>query len=726
MRIRKAKVIAVLFGLVFGIGLSPLVGQTQFPFQNPDLPFKERVEDLVSRMTLEEKASQMQDWSHAVPRLGIPEYGWWNECLHGVARAGVATVFPQAIGLAAAFDTEMMLDVATAISDEARAKHHEFVRNGKRKRYQGLTYWSPNVNIFRDPRWGRGQETYGEDPYLAARMGVAFVSGLQGDDPKYLKLVATPKHYAVHSGPEPERHRFDATADRRDLYETYLPAFKAAVIEAGAGSVMGAYNRTNGQACCAHRQLLGELLRGEWGFKGYVVSDCGAIEDIWRGHRLVQTEAEASALAVKIGCDLDCGREYQSLTEAVKTGLITEAEIDVAVKRLFEARFKLGMFDPPERVAFAQIPYAKNDSPEHRALALEAARKSMVLLKNADGLLPLRRDLKTVLVTGPNADQPSVMYGNYNGTPSSAVTPLEGIRGHVSPGTSVRYAPGCDWTREDAAAAAAAVDSAKNADVVIFVGGISPRLEGEEMRVDAPGFMGGDRTDIRLPEAQTGLIRALHAAGKPVVLVLLTGSALAIPWEQDHLQAVLLAWYPGQAGGTAVADVLFGDTNPAGRLPVTFYRSNDQLPAFEDYRMEGRTYRYFTGEPLYPFGFGLSYTTFEYAGLVLPETTVQAGRNAAISVSVRNTGKVAGEEVVQLYMKDIEASTARPIRSLKGFRRVFLKPGESMTVSFTITPEDLSMIDASGKWTVEPGDFEAAVGPSSADLRLKGVFTVEG
>ncbi|MBN2201688.1 glycoside hydrolase family 3 C-terminal domain-containing protein [bacterium] len=705
-----------------GAPLTRISGQPSFPFQNADFPVGERVEDLVSRMTLEEKVSQMQDWSHAVPRLGIPEYGWWNECLHGVARAGIATVFPQAIGLAASFDTDLMLQVATAISDEARAKHHEFARNGRRKRYQGLTFWSPNVNIFRDPRWGRGQETYGEDPYLAARMAVAFVTGLQGDDPKYLKLVATPKHYAVHSGPEPERHRFDAAADRRDLYETYLPAFKAAVTEAGAWSVMGAYNRTNGEACCAHRQLLGGILRGEWGFKGYVVSDCGAIEDIWRGHRLARTEAEASALAVKMGCDLDCGREYRSLKEAVKTGLITEAEIDVAIKRLFEARFRLGMFDPPERVAWARIPFERNDSPERRVLALEAARRSMVLLKNADGFLPLSRSLKSLLVTGPNADQASVMYGNYNGTPSAAVTPLEGIRRSVSTRTTVLYAPGCDWTRADAAAAAAAVDSAKKADVVVFVGGISPRLEGEEMRVDAPGFLGGDRTDIRLPAVQTGLLQALHATGKPVILVLLTGSAIAIPWEHDHLQAVLAAWYPGQAGGTALADVLFGDTNPAGRLPVTFYRSNEQLPPFEEYRMAGRTYRYFSGEPLYPFGFGLSYTTFEYTGLEVPKTTVPAGQNAGISVSVRNTGKVAGDEVVQLYLKDIEASTPRPARSLKGFHRVHLNPGESKTVSFTITPEDLSMIDASGAWTVEPGVFEAAVGPSSADLKLRAAF----
>ncbi|MDM7925096.1 MAG: glycoside hydrolase family 3 C-terminal domain-containing protein [bacterium] len=726
MRMRGIKVTAVVLGLAAGAPLTRISGQPAFPFQNPDLPLQERVEDLVSRMTLEEKASQMQDWARAIPRLGIPEYGWWNECLHGVARAGTATVFPQAIGLAATFDTDLMLQVAAAISDEARAKHHEFVRNGKRKRYQGLTYWSPNVNIFRDPRWGRGQETYGEDPYLAARMGVAFVRGLQGDDPEYLKLVATPKHYAVHSGPEPERHRFDAAADRRDLYETYLPAFKAAVTEAGAGSVMGAYNRTNGEACCAHRQLLGEILRGEWGFKGYVVSDCGAIEDIWRGHRLARTEAEASALAVKTGCDLDCGREYRSLTEAVKTGLITEAEIDAAVKRLFEARFRLGLFDPPERVAWARIPFEKNDCPEHRALALEAARRSMVLLKNTDGFLPLPRNLKAILVTGPNADEASVMFGNYNGTPSSSVTPLAGIRSAASPGTAVMFAPGCDWTREDPAAAAAAVDSARKADAVVFVGGISPRLEGEEMRVDAPGFLGGDRTDIRLPAVQTGLLQALHGTGKPVVLVLLTGSAIAVPWEHDHLRAILAAWYPGQAGGTALADVLFGDFNPAGRLPVTFYRSNDQLPPFEDYRMEGRTYRYFTGEPLYPFGFGLSYTTFEYAGLEVPKTAVPAGRSAVITVTVRNTGEIPGDEVVQLYLKDIEASTPRPIRSLKGFRRVHLNPGESKTVSFTITPEDLSLIDASGAWTVEPGVFEAAVGPSSADLRLKAAFTIAG
>jgi len=861
-------------GLVASIALlvvSASQGQVAFrlPFMNPDLPLQARVDDAVSRMTLEEKVSQMMNHAAAIPRLGIPEYDWWSEGLHGVARAGVATVFPQAIGLSATWDTDLMLKVATVISDEARAKHHDFARRGERNMNQGLTYWSPNVNIFRDPRWGRGQETYGEDPHLTGRMGVAFVKGLQGNDLRYLKLVATPKHYAVHSGPEPDRHRFNALSDDRDLYETYLPAFKTCVTEAGAWSVMGAYNRTNGEACNASKKLLGGVLRGEWGFKGYVTSDCGAVGDIFYGHRLVQSEAEASALAVKIGCDLDCGREYQSLLEAVRKGLITEREIDVALKRLVEARFRLGMFDPPEQVKYAQIPISVNDCDANAALALEAARESMVLLKNAKNLLPLKKDLKSILVVGPNADAVDVLYGNYNGVSSRPVTPLEGIKRAVTSNTTVRYLEGCgwtearststvpssalrpasgkqgqnglfaeyfqnlsfegapvatgvdpvvdftwdmtrprseiqpinfsarwtgklvppksgrytlaitaddgfrlfvdgrklfeDWTDHAPAALSAdinlkanreydirieyyqrlggssvrfswavpdedpvreAVQAAKASDVVIFVGGISPMLEGEEMPVNAPGFKGGDRTDISLPKTQETLIQALQKTGKPVVLVLMTGSALAVNWAQAQVPAIVLAWYPGQAGGTALADVLFGNCNPAGRLPVTFYQSVNQLPPFEDYRMTNRTYRYFMGKPLYPFGFGLSYTTFAYSNLAVSEPAIKKEQCVNVSVDVANSGLVAGDEVIQLYIKDLQASTPRPIKSLKGFKRIALAPGEKKTVQFTLSPEDLSMVDTAGKWAVEPGKFDVMVGASSEDIRLKGGFEV--
>ena len=740
-------------------------GPPALPFLDPDLALETRVDDLLDRMTLEEKVSQTLYTAPAIERLGIPEYNWWNEALHGVARAGIATVFPQAIGLAASWDTGPMFQVATAISDEARAKYHEWVRRGRRGIYEGLTFWSPNINIFRDPRWGRGMETYGEDPYLAGELAVAFVHGMQGDDPFYLKTVATPKHYAVHSGPEPDRHTFNAWVDERDLRETYLPAFRTSVVDGGAQSVMCAYNAFRGDPACASRELLEQILRKEWGFGGYVVSDCWAVSDIYSTHRVVRTAPEAAALAVAAGTDLNCGVTFDSLGVAVRAGLLSEAELDTAVRRLFRARVRLGMFDPPNRVPYASIPYSVNDSEAHRALALETARKSMVLLKNARGVLPLDRNLGTLAVIGPNANEVEVLLGNYNGFPSDPVTPLRGIREKVSPGTRVLYAkgtgladelpaleaipasvlrvkggesdpvgvggrsegstglrgeyfanpdlegepftvrmdesidfqwwgdaplPGLEpgnfsirwtgtlvppasgryalggrglgqfqvfvndslvaefsseheintrWTdfdltagdpqrlrvefrprREDAAIQLAwstpeagleaeALRASEAADAVVMFMGLSPRLEGEEMRVEVPGFAGGDRVDIGLPAAQRRLMEAVVATGKPVVLVLLNGSALGVPWAAEHVPAILEAWYPGQAGGAAIADVLFGDYNPAGRLPVTFYRSADQLPPFSDYAMEGRTYKYFRGDPLFPFGHGLSYTT---------------------------------------------------------------------------------------------------------------------
>jgi beta-glucosidase len=848
-------------------------------YRDPASPMEKRADDLVSRMTLEEKISQLMNDSPAIERLGIPAYNWWNECLHGVARAGRATVFPEAIGLAATWDTEFMYRVSTAISDEARAKYHEFERRGKRNIYQGLTFWTPNINLFRDPRWGRGMETYGEDPYLTGRLAVQFIKGLQGNDPKYLKAIATAKHYAVHSGPESLRHTFDAAVDEQDLVGTYLPQFEVAVREGGAESVMCSYNRVDGQPACASPRLLGDILRKQWGFKGYVVSDCGAIGDIYLHHKTAGTAEEGVAQALREGTDLDCGVEYESLLPAVHQGLIAESVIDQSVRRLLLARFELGLFDPPSMVKWAQIPYRENDSPEHRSLALEAARKSMVLLKNEERTLPLSKSLKTLAVIGPNADDTDVLLGNYNGDPSEPVTPLEGIRRKVGPGTRVLYARGSAlaanmptfwpvppsalftsagsdrtnglkgeyynaanfdgkqhrpreltypnsgklvgqipadpkplftrvdpqvafrwwdgaprpdmndddfgvrwtgylqapttgtyqlgaigmnafelyldgkllvdfngihersytyepvrleagklyairldfhefandadirliWSPPDAAQTDEVTGVMQQADAAVLVLGLSPRLEGEEMKVPVEGFSGGDRIQLGLPQVQEQLMQKVMAFGKPVVLVLLNGSAVAVNWARDHVPAIVEAWYPGQAGGAALADVLFGDYNPAGRLPVTFYKSADQLPPFNEYNMKGRTYRFFRGEPLYPFGYGLSYTTFAYGKLKVPAQT-QAGEGIEVTAEVQNTGKAAGEEVVQLYVKAPDPSGTAPVRSLEGFTRLALRPGEKQTVHFTLTPRQLSMITANGRHRVEPGVYAISVG----------------
>ena len=858
------------------------------PWLDTSLGFEERAAALVSRMTLEEKAAQMQNDSPAIERLGVPEYEWWNEALHGVARAGAATVFPQAIGMAATFDVPLMDQVARTISDEARAKHHEALRNGQHGRYQGLTFWSPNINIFRDPRWGRGQETYGEDPFLTARMGVSFVRGLQGMDPRtgepldplHRKLDATAKHFAVHSGPEADRHTFDVHPSPRDLWETYLPAFEALVKEGRVQAVMGAYNRVYGESASGSKLLLRDILREQWGFKGYVMSDCWAIVDIWQNHRIVATPEEAAALAVKNGTELNCGSTYaEHLPVAVRKGLISEAELDDALTRLMTTRMELGMFDPPGSVRWADIPYEVNQAPEHDALARRVAQESIVLLKN-DGVLPLSKDIRRLAVIGPTADDTMALLGNYYGTPADPVTVLRGIREAV-PGVEVVYARGVDlvegredpaatpliepqylrpgtgtnerglrgeyfrnkdlagepvlvrvdaqigfrWDRgsptdnlmargeagpdnavpndgfsirwsgqllppvsgryrleagandgfrlyldgellldrwedaerlradsveveleggraydirleyyeheRDAAVRLAwdlpgakppfeeAMEAARSADAIVFVGGLTGDVEGEEMKVDFPGFAGGDRTDIRLPATQQRLLEALHATGKPVVLVLTTGSALGIDWAKDHLPAILVAWYPGQRGGNAVADVLFGDHNPAGRLPVTFYKADEPLPAFDDYAMEGRTYRYFRGEPLYPFGHGLSYTTFEYGDVRLDRATVDAGGRVTATVSVRNGGTRAGDEVVQLYLRALEPKRPRAIRELRGFERIHLAPGESREVTFTFAPEkDLRHYDEqAGAYAVDPGRYLVEVGASSADIR---------
>ncbi|TFG71749.1 MAG: glycoside hydrolase family 3 protein, partial [Anaerolineales bacterium] len=702
-------------------------------YMDPSVPTAERVADLVSRMTLAEKVSQTVFTAAAIERLGIPAYNWWNECLHGVGRAGIATVFPQAIGMAATWDVALMHKTAVAISDEARAKHHAHLDpDGTADWYYGLTFWTPNINIFRDPRWGRGQETYGEDPYLTAQMGVAFVKGLQGDDPRYLKTVATSKHYAVHSGPEAERHHFNAVASERDMRETYLPAFEATVREAHVYSIMGAYNRTNGEACCASPTLLLKILRDEWGFDGYVVSDCGAIRDIYANHKLVETPQEAAALAVKNGCELNCGEVYSMLLRAVEEGFIDEETIDTAVRRLFMARFKLGMFDPPAMVPYAQIPIEVNDCPAHRDLALKMAQESIVLLKNTGDFLPLRKDIKSIAVIGPNADDPVVLLSNYNGTPSSSVTPLQGIINKVGNTARIAYARGSGIRDKDTTGFDEAVAIAEQADVVIAVMGISQLVEGEEGQEEGveDGMRStGDRTDIALPGAQEALLKAVYATGKPLVVVLVNGSALAVNWAAEHAAAVVELWYPGEEGGTALADVLFGDYNPGGRLPVTFYESVVDLPPFRDYAMAGHTYRFFEGEPLYPFGYGLSYTQFSYSDLELSAPEIDARASLTVSVVVKNTGETAGDEVVQLYVKDVEASVPVPIRHLVGFERVHLSPGESRKISFDLQPKDLSIIMDDGRRAVEPGTVKVFIGggqPHTGAAGVGGSFEVTG
>jgi beta-glucosidase len=829
--------------------LTPLRAQTTgsgAAFLDPDLSTEERAADLVGRLTLQEKVLQMQNAAPAIARLDIPAYDWWNEALHGVARAGRATVFPQAIGLAATWDLSLMHEIADTISTEARAKYNEAQHNGNYGRYYGLTFWSPNINIFRDPRWGRGQETYGEDPFLTSRMAVAFIQGMQGTDPHYLKTVATPKHFAVHSGPEPSRHGFDVHPSARDFEETYLPAFRASVIEGKADSVMCAYNRVNGAPACTNTMLLQDYLRKAWKFQGYVVSDCGAVDDVVYGHKYKPSLAEAAAVAVKAGTDLTCGDEYASLVEAVTLGLISENEIDRALERLFAARIRLGMFDPPERVPYAKIPYSENDSPAHRNLALQAARESIVLLKNDKNFLPLHGHVRRIAVVGPAADDPDTMLANYHGTPANIVTPLIGMQRQFGakaevgfvlgstfsvaskalvPGSAVRppgyrhrrsgflaqyyanadfqgqpvvsrleaqvylqremqdveleariprdnysarwigdlrvpysgeYSIGIvrvrceeckagdsaqvflddklilsDETESSSTHAAKetrmqlkqgthhhlrveyrqhsggvglqlvwmppaqpllteAVKTVKNSDVAVAFLGLNSELEGEEMEISIPGFSGGDRTSLDLPEPQERLLEAIIRTGKPVVVVLLAGSAISANYAQQHAAAVLDAWYGGEEGGTAIAQTLAGKNNPSGRLPVTFYRSITQLPAFEDYAMRERTYRYFTGDPLYAFGYGLSYSTFRYSNLrVSPDA-----RNKSllhISAQVENSSSRAGAEVVQLYVGTENRGADNPIRQLCGLQRIQLAPSETRSVEFDLNLDEVSV-----------------------------------
>ena len=849
-KILHLKYIFTIIIFPFGLGAQ----NTSYPFQDPSLDIESRADDLIQRLTLSEKVAQMQDVAPAVERLAIPEYNWWNECLHGVARAGRATSFPQAIGLAATWNPTLINEVASVISTEARAKFNRSIKLGQHNRYKGLTMWSPNINIFRDPRWGRGQETYGEDPYLTSKMGVAFVTGLQGDDPDYFKVIATPKHFAVHSGPEFNRHSFNAYTDKRDLWETYLPAFEATLVEGKAYSVMSAYNRYLGESATASTLLLKDILRDKWGFQGYVVSDCGAVSDIYKFHKIVTTAEEAAALAVKSGCDLNCGSTYSHLVNAVEKGLISENEIDNALKRLIKARIKLGLLNRSEQIPYKEITENLIESDEHQALALKTTRESIVLLKNSNKTLPLSKKTKIISVIGPNANDRHFMLGNYFGTPTYSKTILEGIRNEVSKKTKVYYFKGSNliddkpifdviegqyfkgkikaefynnsnlegtpvyeqiekfidfewggaapvdlltpgkfsirysgilkpdftgdvslkvlesggtyklsingeefisdsssdktdnslkvlnvnrnkeyrfileyqctnpwissvqllWNIEHYQGKKFMMQKVKESDVVIYVGGITARLEGEEMPVEIEGFEKGDRTHLKLPKVQHELLKELHKLGKPVVFVLTSGSAMAINWEQDNLPAILGIWYPGQAGGEAVADVLFGNYNPSGKLPITFYKSVKDLPPFEDYHMKGRTYRYFNGEVLYPFGFGLSYTNFNYSKPKLDKLFMDKSDKNIVNITVTNDGDFDGETVVQLYVNDKEASITTPIKSLKRFKKIFVRKGESKTVQFEISADDLSIFDSNGNAFVESGVFEIFVGENSA------------
>ncbi len=862
----KKKLFLVLWG-AFVLTACTKEESTEHAFLNTELTFEERADDLLSKMTLEEKISQLNYESKAIDRLGVPAYNWWNECLHGVARAGLATVYPQAIGMASSWDTDLMNRVAVAISDEGRAKYHDFISKDKRGIYQGLTYWTPNINIFRDPRWGRGMETYGEDPYLTGEIAVQFINGLQGDDPRYFKSIATAKHFAVHNGPESSRHSFNAKVSEHDLRNTYLPAFEKTIKEAGVASVMCAYNRLDDEPCCGNSPLLNGILRDEWSFDGYVVSDCWAIVDFYEQnyHHVVDTEVEAAAMAFNNGTDINCGSTSPFLADAVEQGLITEEEIDQSVKKLLIARFKLGMFDPDSMVPFADIPYSVVDSDEHKKLAEEIAKKSMVLLKNEGNMLPLSKDLKKVAVIGPNANDMEVLLANYNGIPSNPISPLEGIRQKL-PNAEIKYSLGCEhaerlptltpipndalftdeslsenglkgeyfdnseftgepihtrvdpeidfywwdkapyddmdgdnfsirWTGylvapesgeyaiggegfyhfrlliDDSVVAEnksihhtnkrhsfmllekgekykvemtfseihndanvslywstprkdfekEAIEIAKESDVVLLFMGLSPRLEGEEMPVHVDGFKGGDRVRIDLPDYQQDFMKKIKAIGKPTVLVLLNGSAVAINWEKENFPAILEAWYPGQAAGTAIADILFGDYNPAGRLPLTFYKSVDDIPEFENYNMDGFTYRYFEGEALFPFGYGLSYTTFEYGQPELSSSEIDSSDGEVkVKVQVTNSGDRDGEEVVQLYIRDNDATDPRPIKDLRGFKRIPIKAGESKDVEFTLSSNDLAY------WSIDDhayiptkGNYSIFVGSSSADQDLQ-------
>lgn len=675
-----------------------------YPFQDPRLDLDTRLDDLASRLTLEEKASLMLHDAAGIPRLGIRPYPWWSECLHGVARNGRATVFPQAIGMAAAFDPDLMRRVGEAISDEARAKYEQAVRRGNFRRYAGLTFWTPNINIFRDPRWGRGQETYGEDPCLTATLGVAFVRALQGDDERHLKIAACAKHYAAHSGPERLRHEFDAVVSERDLRDTYLPAFEALVREGRVEIVMGAYNRVNGHPCCAHPRLLGEILRGEWGFQGHVVSDCWALRDFHEHHKVTESPADSAALAIRQGCDVNCGETYEHLQDAVRLGLVTEAEVDVCFKRAMRTRFRLGEFDPPESVRWNGIPGSVVGCEKHLELAREAAVKSCVLLKN-NGVLPLdERALNKIYVAGAHAANLDVLLGNYYGQSPRLVSILEGIVGRAPEGVNVEYRQGCSSTYPNANPIDWVSYEAGLSDVAVLCLGVAPVHEGEEGdAIDSPHL--GDRLSLDLPPHQIEFVRRIREReGSRIVLVLTGGSPVTSAEIFDLADAVLWVWYPGERGGEAVAQILFGDANPSGRLPVTFPRSLADLPPYEDYSMAGRTYRYSEAEPLFPFGFGLSYTRYEYLGVeVSPD-------GAVARVRLRNAGGRAGEEVAQVYTRAVDPAGPAPLRALAGFARVPLEPGEEKTAEIRLWKYAFTLVDEAGRRVAHDGEWEVIAG----------------
>lgn len=704
-------------------------------WRDPDRPLRARADDLIRRLSLAEKVAQLQNAAPAIPRLGLPAYDYWNEALHGVANNGVATVFPQAIGGAASWNPALFREEGRIIGIEGRAKHNDYAsqNNGDSKWWAGLTFWTPNINIFRDPRWGRGQETYGEDPFLTGAIGVEFVQGIQGDHPDYMLAMACAKHFAVHSGPEADRHRFDAVVSERDLYETYLPQFERVVREGRVAGVMSAYNAVNGVPATASTFLLSDLLRDQWGFDGYVVSDCGAVGDIHGEdlHRYVATPEEAAALAINAGCNLCCGADYNALVRAVQQDLVTEPEIDNALYHTLWTRFRLGLFDPPDRVPFNRYTIADNDTPEHDRVALELARQSLVLLKN-DGILPLdRAAYQRIAVIGPNGDSKSMLEGNYHGSASRPISILDGLKRVAGDQITFTYALGspvttkpgeAPWSGQDnttdrpvAELKAEALALAADADLILYVGGITPAQEGESF----------DRDAIELPAEQSDLIRALHATGKPVVMVNCSGSAMALPWEDAHLPALLQAWYPGQSGGLAVAEVLFGEVNPSGHLPITFYRATSDLPDFRDYAMQGRTYRFFDGQPLYAFGHGLSYTTFNYTAARLASPTVAATDTIKLTFTLKNEGARTGDDVVQVYYRHVDSAQPQPKLALCGFRRVSLDAGAVTEITVEVPAERLQYWDTTARrYLVEPGNYELLLAAASDDLRATLPFTV--
>ena len=708
----------------------------EYPFQNPDLSIEERAADLVSRLTLEEKVSQMLNNTPAIEQLGIPPYDWWNECLHGVGRTEYkVTVFPQAIAMAAGWDTEAMRQMADFTATEGRAIYNTATAKGDYSIYHGLTYWTPNINIFRDPRWGRGQETYGEDPYLTAALAENFVQGLQGNDPNYLKAAACAKHFAVHSGPEWNRSNFNAVVSDYDLWDTYLPAFKR-LADVGVAGFMCAYNAVDGKPCCGNnKRLMIDILRNQWNFTGYVTSDCGAIDNLFNHHKTHPDAPHAAADAVLHGTDIDCGRDaYLGLLQAVKDGLITEEEIDISLKRLFSTRLRLGMFDPKERVPFSKIDSTMLENPAHKALALKMAQQSVVMLKNENNLLPIdKKTIKKIAVVGPNANAPEVQLGNYNGFPTRIITVLDGIRDEVGADIEIFSDVVIGYYGQTPKSFAAALEKVKDADLIIFAGGISPEIEGEEMPHVAAGdygFYKGDRTTILLPKIQTDFLNALKTIGKPVVFVMMTGSAIA--FEEKNADAVLNAWYGGEFAGKAVADIIFGNYNPSGRLPVTFYAKDSDLPDFEDYDMSNRTYRYFKGKPLYPFGYGLSFSNFAYDWATKPKQNYSENETMNFSFKVKNIGNRAGDEVAQVYVKypgslscGEGGGRGLPLKELRDFRRITLQPDETKELKISIPLSDLQKWDEkSGKMLVPQGVYTLFVGGNSTDEAILAQFEV--